>query len=168
MSDELKTTVRIQRPAKIQTAGRGRSVWAEPVESAKFELLSTVTLKKILASKDEAAIKAIEDAAESGAEGVLARDLATGHFQIVDDTDLQAILDNNISLPKQERSADVTYEPAYDSEKSTDDLTLVSTQALRKILVKEEKEEPVVADTVESSCDPYNSSLPQHSRRSPF
>ena len=37
-------------------------------------------------------------------------------------------------------------------------MTLVSTQILRKILGNEEQEEPVVADIVESGCDPYNSS----------
>ena len=158
MSDELKATVRIQRPAKTQADGRGQSVCAEAAETVDIELFSTVALRKILASKDEAAIKAIEDAAESGDQGVLARNIATGLFEMVDDADLRAALDNDISPPKQEGGTDITYEPAYNSKKSIDNMTLVATQALRKILGKEEKEEPVVADTVESGCDPYNSS----------
>ncbi len=158
MSDELKATVRIQRPAKTQAAGRGQSLCAEAAETVEFELFSTVALRKILASNDEAAINAIEDAAESGDQGVLARNIATGLFEMVDDTDLRAALDDDISPPKQEGGTEVSYEPAYNSEKSIDDMTLVGTQALRKILGKEEKEEPVVADTVESGCDPYNSS----------
>ena len=72
MSDELKTTVRIQRPARIHSDGRNRSVCAEPVEIAEFELLSTVALKKILRSNDESAKKSIAAAAKSGDQGVLA------------------------------------------------------------------------------------------------
>ena len=158
MSDELKATVRIQRPAKTQADGRGQFVGAEAAETVELELFSAVAVRKILASKDEAAINAIEDAAESSDQGVLARNIATGLFEMVDDADLRAALDNNISPPKQEGGTDLTYEPAYNSEKSIDDMTLVGTQALRKILGKEEKEEPVVADTVESGFDPYNSS----------
>ncbi len=52
MSAELKTTVRIQRPSRIQCGGDGRSVWAESVGTAEFELLSTVELKKILKDED--------------------------------------------------------------------------------------------------------------------
>ncbi len=52
MSDELKTTVRIQRPSRIQCGGDGRSVWAESVGTVAFELLSTVELKKILKDED--------------------------------------------------------------------------------------------------------------------
>lgn len=158
MSDKTKTTVRIQRPAKIRTDGRGRSVWTEPVETAEFELFSTLALKKILESKDEPAKRAIEAMAESGDEGFLARDATTGLFEIINDTDLQAILDNDLSLLKQEKGADVSYKSAYDSEKSLDDWALVSTMALRKILGKEEKEKPVSVDTTDSGFDPYNSS----------
>ena len=158
MADKLKTTVRIQRPAKVQMDDRGRSVWVETVRTAEFDLLSTLGLNKILESKDETAIKAIEVAAESGDEGILARDVATGHYQILNDTDLQAILDSNFSIPKQKRGADVTYEPAYDSEKSIDELTFVSTQLLRKILLEEEKKAPVAVDIEESGFDPYNNS----------
>ena len=77
---------------------------------------------------------------------------------MVDDAALRAALDNDFSLPEQVGNADVTCEPAHDSEKSIDGLSLVGTLALRRILGKEEKEEPVAADTVESSCYPYNSS----------
>lgn len=52
MSDELMTTVRIQRPSRIQCDGDGKSVWAESVGTAEFELLSTVELKKILKDED--------------------------------------------------------------------------------------------------------------------
>ena len=52
MSDKLNTTARIQRPAKLESDGRGRSVWAEPVGTAEFKLLYTVELRKILKDED--------------------------------------------------------------------------------------------------------------------
>jgi len=85
LSDKLKTTVIIRRPAKIQMDGRGRSVWSQPVDSAELELLSSTALKKILKSNDNSARIAIEVAAESRDEGILARDVATGRIEIVDD-----------------------------------------------------------------------------------
>lgn len=156
MADEYTATVRIRRPAKIQSDGRGRSVWTDPVENAEFELVSTVELKKILMSNDEATRQGIEAAAESGEEGVLARDIATGLFEIVSDTQLQAVLDSDLDQPTPEKGADVTYESAHDSEQSIDDLSLVSTLALKKILAKEETTEPDVCDTDDSGLDPYN------------
>ncbi len=165
MSDKIKATVRIKRPARIQTDGSGRSDCAESFESVGLELVSPGDVKKILGSKDEAAIKAIEDAAESGDEGVLARNIATGLVEIVDNSDLQAIIDNDTRLPKQEKGADLTYEPAFDNENSIDELSLVSTLALKKILKQEDQNVPVtdenVPDTEEinlSGFDPYNSS----------
>lgn len=159
MSDEFKTTVRIRRPSKIQSDGRGRSVWAQPVESVEFELLSTAELKKFLQSNDQELRQDIEAAAESGQEGVLARDTTTGLFEIVSDTDLQAILDSDLDQGPRKRSAEPAYVPVSDRGKSIDELSLVSTLALRKILKKEEATESGDAvDTRESGFDPYNSS----------
>jgi len=158
MSDELKTTVRIQRPAKVQSEGRGRSVWAEPVETAEFELLSTVELKKILKSSDEAAKKSIEAAAESGDSGVLARDLATGHFEILNDTELQRIIEQDLNPLKPEKVSDIVYEPAFDTETPIDELSLVSTLALKKILKEEDEDAPTDEVIVDTGFDPYDSS----------
>lgn len=156
MSDKLRPTVRIQRPGKVRSDGRGRSVWAEPVETAEFELLSTVALKKILESNDQAAKKSIEAAADSGEQGVLAMDIATGHFEILDDTDLQRIIEQDLNPPKQEKIADVIYEPTTGGTQSIDELSLVSTLALRKIL--REEDDPVVEEVDNSGFDPYDSS----------
>ena len=154
MSDEYTKTVRIPRPGKIHTDGRGRSVWTDPVETAEFELMSTTALKKVLDSDDDIAKKAIADAAASGGDGVLARDTATGLFEIVSDEDLQAILDDDFSLPKKTRPADVTLEPA--SDEPSEELSLVSTQALRKILHQDDDDQ---LDDLEpdGGFDPYNS-----------
>lgn len=179
MSDKFKATVRIQRPARIQTDGGDRSGGAESFESVDFELCSAGDVKKILGSKDEAAIKAIEDAAESDHEGVLARNVATGLVEILDNSDLQLITENDTRSPKQEKGADPGDEPAFHNENSIDELSLVSTLALKRIIKEEDENAPVtdenmtltdksvsVADenvpvTEEiniSGFDPYNSS----------
>ncbi len=158
MSDKLKTTVKIQRPAKIQSDHRGGSVSVEPVDTAKFDLLSTVALRKILKSSDEKAKKSIAAAANSGDEGVLARDTATGHFEILDDTDLQRIIEQDVNPSNQEKVADNIHEPAFNSEKSIEELSLVSTLALKKLLKEDDEDVPVAEEIDVSGFDPYDSS----------
>lgn len=103
MSDKVKTSIRIQRPARVNSDGRARSVWSETVETAEFELLSTVALKKILKSSDEAAKESIAAAASTGNHGVLARDMATGRFKILDDAEFQKSLRRIRSRPVMKR-----------------------------------------------------------------
>ena len=136
MSKDALNKVLVRRPTKIQTDRRRRSVRADPVESAELELVSTQTLKQILSSNDQQNRKAIEDAANTAADGVLARDPLTGFFEIIDDDDLQAILENNSDLPKLSRPIDVTLEPLHDYA-DDEKLSLVSTMALRKVLAKD-------------------------------
>jgi hypothetical protein len=133
MSDHDSGKVLVRRPSRISTDGRGRSVWADPVESAELELVSTQTLKVMLTSRDDSDREAIREAANTETEGVLVRDPSSGGFEIIDDDELQAILDVNQGLPKITRPADATLEPLRDY---ADDaaLSLVSTHALRKVL----------------------------------
>jgi hypothetical protein len=112
---------------------------------------------KILKSTDEAAKESISAAANSGDEGVLARDTATGQFEIVADTDLQAIIGRDLKPAEHEKVADVIYEPAFDNETSIEELSLVSTLALKKILKKEDLDEPVAQEMDHSGFDPYDS-----------
>ena len=156
MSEEKSARVLVRRPSKIKADGRGRSVWADPVESAELELVSTQILKQILSSKDAENRKAVEEAAKSTAEGVLARDPATGIFEIIEDDELQAILDSGQDLPKLSRPSDVTVEPLRDYADS-EHLSLVSTQALRRVLKDGEEEEestPVEEDV--GGFNPYD------------
>ena len=148
MSDELKTTVRIQRPDRIHSDGRNRSVCAEPVEIAEFELLSTVALKKILRSNDEPAKQSIAAAATSRDRGVLARDVATGHFEILDDADLQRMIEQDRRLPHQDTVVDSAYEPVFDSDNAIDELSLVKTVVLKKILKDEVENAPFASSSV--------------------
>lgn len=140
MSEKRPAKVLIRRPSKVSTDDRGRSVWADPIESAELELVSTQTLKQILASSDESGRKSIADLATTVSDGVLARDPATGIFKIIDDDELQEILKTEDNLPKMSRPTDVTLEPLRDYE-DVEHLSLVSTMALRKVLKPNEKVE---------------------------
>lgn len=131
-------------------------MWADPVESAELELVSTQILKQILSSNDQQNRDAIAVAANTATDGVLARDPATGFFEIIDDDDLQAILDNNSDLPKLSRPVDVTLQPLHDYA-DDEKLSLVSTMALRKVLAKDIDDGTHEAEVDASGTDPYNS-----------
>ncbi len=156
---EHEPTIKIRRPPRIQTDGRGRSVWTDPVDTAdELELVSTQALRVILKSNDQKARKSIEKAAQTGNDGVLVRNPASGTFEIIEDEDLQVILDSSKDLPPMTRPADVTLVPL--NEDPGVELSLVSTQALRKMLGQQEP----VAETkskkrgdTDGGFDPYNS-----------
>ena len=134
MAEDYIATVRIRRPAKVTTDDRGRSVWAETIETAQLELVSTGELKAILQSGDDESRSSIERLLKSNDDGVLARNSATGLFEVISDADLLAILESDDKLPQTRPPADVTLEPANGSGDSGESLSLVSTQMLRKII----------------------------------
>jgi hypothetical protein len=134
MAEDYIATVRIRRPAKITTDDRGRSVWAETIETAQLELVSTGELKSILQSGDNKSRSSIERLLKNKEDGVLARDPATGLFEVISDADLQAILESDDKLPLTRPPADVKLEPTHDSGDAGESLSLVSTQMLRKII----------------------------------
>lgn len=137
MAQDYAPTVRIRRP-KVTTDERGRTVWADTVETVQLELVSTAMLQKILQSSDDEARTAIERIVDRPEEGVLARDPATGLFEIISEADLQSFMKENDNLPGKPPPAGYTLEPQRSGMDDTDDeLSLVSTQVLRKILHKD-------------------------------
>jgi hypothetical protein len=156
---DYEPTIRIRRPPRVRTDGQGRSVWDEPVDPAdELELVSTQALRKILDSDDRKARKALVDAASTAGNGVLVRDPNAGTFEVIDDDELQKILDSTTDLPPVTRPADVTLEPIGND--SGDELSLVSTQALRKILRTDAPKSEVGKTTrrdPDGGFDPYNS-----------
>jgi hypothetical protein len=148
MPEDYLKTVRIQRPTKVATDERGRTVWTGGIESVELELVSTTALYKILGSGDEKSRGEIRKAASGKTEGVLARDPASGSFEIVSDADLQAHLDGNRSQ--------------QGSHQAAEELSLVSTQMLRKVLkpdgtVEYAKDATGGKDKI-GGFDPYNKS----------
>lgn len=161
MAEDFTKTVRIQRPSKVAEDDRGRSVWVGKVESVELELVSTTALQKILKSADGKTQAEIRSLADSRKDGVLARDTATGVFQIVSNEDLKTAVE--ITAPKDgpKRSTEIKGAPISEHAlKAAEELSLVSTQILRKVLTpdgKTEYETPKSGTKDKSGgFDPYN------------
>jgi hypothetical protein len=109
-------------------------VWLGKIEPVELELVSTTALKKILQTEGGKTRSEIAKLAAGRKNGVLARDAATGHFRILSDADLRKAVD----APPGEhprRRADVTGSAMTDTIiRKADELSLVSTQVLRKVV----------------------------------
>lgn len=148
-----------RQPAKIRIDDQGRSVWADTVETAQFELVSTQQLQTLLDSDDIEGRRSIEAIATDSGDGVLVRDAATGLFEIIDDFDVQAILDEEQQRPRDTTTKVTLETPNTDNAVPAEPLSLVSTQMLRKVLDTETKTDakPKSNDGGGGGFDPYNS-----------
>jgi hypothetical protein len=162
MAEDYPPTVRIRRP-KVTTDERGRTVWADKVETVQLELVSTGMLQKILQSSDDETRTAIESIVNRPEEGVLARDPATGLFEIISEADLQSFMKENDNLPTETPPAETppaedTLEPVHsETDDDKDELSLVSTQVLRKILHKDSPMPVPKKKDKGGGFDPYDS-----------
>ena len=142
MTKDHTKTLRIRNPDKVAPDLRGRSVWLGKVEPVELELVSTTALKKILKTEGGRTRTEIEKLASGRKDGVLARDAATGHFRILSDADLKkasAAPPSPADGPK--RSGVTTGAPLTETvRKKADELSLVSTQILRKTVKAEDPE----------------------------
>lgn len=163
MAEDYTATIRIRRPAKVTTDERGRTVWTGEVETAELELVSTAELKEILAASDDESRTAIERVAHGDTDGVLARDPTTGLFAVVSDAELKA------ALEEKGGAATGPLETLQPASGADEDLSLVSTQVLRKMLKTSEPKAAAAARPAKSApapqpkrdegggFDPYNS-----------
>ena len=134
MAKDHTKTVRIRKVEKVAPDHRGRSVWLGKVEPVELELVSTTALQTILKSEGGKTRVEIEKLAAGRKNGVLARDTATGHFRILSDADLRKAA---TSPPGEgpKRGNVVTGAPLSDTaRKKAEELSLVSTQILRKVV----------------------------------
>ena len=145
MSEHRSAKVLVRRASQSAAGEEIAQEPAETGESDELELISTQMLKQILSSSDEDSRSAIEEAARTDVDGVLARHTETGYYEIIDNDELQTILDGNDDLPTLSRPSDPTLEPLHDYVES-DNLSLVSTQALRHVFGDEDKVEEVEPD----------------------
>ena len=163
MVKDFVATVRIQRKTKTTVDDRGRTVWNEPVEDVELELVSTTALEKILASDDGKTCGEIRRLAAGKKDGVLARDTATGVFQIVSHADLKAAIKATGVQDKPKRGSEVTAPPISDKTRlEADELSLVSTQILKKVM-NPDGEAEITKPTIGKKdkfggFDPYNNS----------
>lgn len=157
-SEDYKTTVIIRRPARVSIDDRGHNVWTEPIQETELELMSTQELKLALEAADDADREAIQAMAESGKQGVLARNPATGGFDVVTDDELRELQrDKTVKLP---RLLDEEAAPGAGSEEAQD-LSLVTTQMLKQMLGHEEPGDPEEEDEAagdEKGFNPYDHS----------
>jgi len=159
VSDDLKQTIRIQRGEKVGIDDQGHSVWTKPVESLELELVNTVMLKKILDSDDDEKKQRIKSLAGEG-EGVLAKNPESQDFEIISDEELAMALEASDHEPEFSRPADVVLEPVA-SEVGEEELSLVSTQVLRKMLLHDDDDSSVEPELDEQDdsggYNPYDS-----------
>jgi hypothetical protein len=142
MTKDHTKTQRIRAPDKVAPDLRGRSVWLGKVEPVELELVSTMALQKILKTEGGKTRTAIEKLAAGRKNGVLARDAATGHFRILSDADLKkASGAPPAAADGPKRSGVTTGAPLTETvRKKAEELSLVSTQILRKAVKPEEEE----------------------------
>ena len=152
MAENKSAGVLVRRPSAIPADGA--SAQADDGDANELELVSTQMLKQILSSKDLENRQGVADAASKEGEGVLARDPLTGYFEIIGEEELQAIVDSGQKLPKLSRPSDVTASPLHDYADS-DHLSLVSIQALRRVLQDETGKEESESDAADEDFNPY-------------
>ena len=155
MNDELKRTMRILRSPKVTTDDRGRTVWVDPIETAKLELVSTQMLTQIIESGDVDTNDQLRKVAE-GEDGLLARDIDSGGFEVISDEELQHILDGTDMEPEAKNAAGLVEEAAADTVIDEGELELVSTQMLRIVLSPEDEKKTGDAGSSDSGFDPYD------------
>lgn len=145
-------TLRIKRSPKIKIDDRGRTVWVGEIETGDFELVSTSRIRALLESGDEDKINEISLIARTGPQGVLIQDCNDGHFDVLEQANLDQLLqDPNAPVVRQADEQAAT-------ESTTElegDMELMDTLMLRKILVSEGKFDEVELQENEGG-DPYD------------
>jgi len=154
MDDELDKTIRIQRDRSVGTDSRGRSVWTKPIAPVELELVSTMMLEQILESGDEQHTQRIRELAETG-DGYLARDTSSDEFEIVRDDELEAALQEASRGTSGGTSPSWTLERVAEDDGQDQELSLVSTQVLRKMLVPDAPND-ATAEPGEDDLGGYN------------
>ncbi len=155
MNDKLRQTMKILRSRKIAKDDRGRNVWVDPIETANLELVSTQMLKKIIATNDGNTTDKLREVAD-GENGLLARDIDKDRFEIIRDEELQQILDGTDTEPDAGNVAGLDDEPVEEIFENQDELELVSTQMLRRILNPDHEEPAVDEELADSGFNPYD------------
>jgi len=140
MDDELDKTIRIQRNRNVGTDSRGHSVWTKPIAPVELELVSTMMLEQILEDSDEQDTQRIRQLAETG-EGYLARDTTSKEFELIRDDELEAALQEASRDASDLTPSTWALERVDDNEAEEQELSLVSTQVLRRMLNPDAPEE---------------------------
>ena len=156
MGDDLKKTIKIRRNEKVGTDSRGRTVWTRPIEPVELEIMSTLMLEQIILSDDEDHKKQLH-ALTDGDDGVIARDTANNKFEVLKDDELEAALQAANNPDVSNELSHYTLEQA-DITDVDEELSLVTTQVLRKILSPSSPSNPDELDSGDNGdgYDPYD------------
>ena len=155
MNDKSKQTTRILHRPKVTTDELGHTVWADPVETAKLELMSTQTLKQLIEADDANTNDQLREAAE-GKDGLLVHDIDHDRFEIISDEELQNILDGTDLETEAKHAIELIEAQLTEIVTDKDELDLVSTQKLRALLSPQDEEQTAAEGSDESGFDPYN------------
>ena len=142
MGDKTRKSGKSGSNRGIGTDDSGRNVWVKPIEDVELELVSTIRLQRILESADKEQKDRIRELAD-GDDGFLAQSTETNRLEI---------------LPESR----FTLEPVAESD-DEEEVSLVSTQSLRKILNIEGETadaEPEIDDG-DHGYNPYDSGPPK-------
>lgn len=158
MGDNLKRTIKIRVNEKVGTDSRGRSVWTKPIKPVELELMSTQMLEKIIRSDDEDRKRELQ-ALAGGEDGVIACDTTSDKFEVLRDVELEAALRAAESPDDMETVSKYTLERVGIQE-GDQELSLVTTQVLRKMLKGSSSSEPSELDSDDKAggYNPYDKS----------
>ena len=103
-SEDSATTVVIQRPKNVvKTDARGQTVWAGTIEEIELDLMSSQDLELALEAANDVDRESLRALVESGKDGVVVRDRATGLYDVVSEAELQEWLDTDIEISASKR-----------------------------------------------------------------
>ena len=122
--------------------------------TSELEFLSTQELQQIIAAGDADTNDELREVAE-GKDGILARDIGSGKFEIISDEELQEVL-NEAEVESEAIDAAGLFEEEAVSDGNADGLELVSTQMLRVVLGPDGEKQIVTEEPDDSGFDPYD------------
>jgi hypothetical protein len=111
-------------------------------------------LKLALRAANDLDRKSIRAVAESGKDGVVARDRATGLFEVISEAELQELMDADAALSASIRRHEMM--PESEDAGPEDELSLVSTQALYRMLQQSDSEDSLAVTDDNPGFDPYD------------
>lgn len=144
----------VHRESKLGTDSRGRSVWVAPVEDVDIELMSSQELELAIQASRDSGQDTIKEIAEGVREGVVVKDCATGVLDVITDADLQILMERDQALNSRLRDLDTV--DVNSTNGDIDQLSLLSTQALRTMLSPDAPECDVPEDIEDNGFDPYD------------
>ncbi len=153
-SGDSATTVVIRRFTEERTDDHGDTIWTAEVEEIELELMSTQDLELAIQASSEIDRESLRALAESDRDGVVARDRATGLYDVISEAELRESLDTDVALSTSIRRNEMV--PESTDAGSEDELSLVSTQALHRMLNHDDSEDSSEVPDDKLGFNPYD------------